>query len=203
LKKFLSRYSYDFVKMFLDQFATAVFGFSLAVTAVSMKSNVMLLLCSLAAIAFYLVLIYGVAWKIGYGDRAGVRNGEIKASPWRGLFISLAANSVNIILAVAVAIEAFLGKAGATVLRAIAILIQAMYQGLLSYVKIGGEALNNRWWVYFLIIIPALVASTLGYNAGYADFHITSAGIPDLPASDRPTRAELKERKKRDKENKR
>lgn len=202
MKKFFSRYSYDFVKMFLNQFATAVFGFSLAVTAVSMKSDLMLLLCSLGAVIFYVILIYGAAWKIGYADRSAVRNGDIGKSRWRGLFVSLMANSLNILLAVGIFIEWVIGKAGATVMRGAAILLQAAYQGLLAYIKIGGVVLNEYWWAYFVIIIPALVASAIGYNAGYADFHITSVGIPDLPASDRPTKAEIKERKKKEKEKK-
>lgn len=200
MKTFFTRYSYDFVKMFLNQFATAVFGFSLAVASVSVvKSNTMLLLTSIGAIVFYLMLNYGVAWKIGYSDRAAVRNEDVKYNRFRGLFVSLMANSLNIILAITIAIEFFVGKAGATLLRGIAILLQAMYQGLLAYIQVGGQALNNQWWVYFVIIIPSLVASTLGYVAGYADFHITSVGIPQLPASDRPTRAEMKERKKQEK----
>ena len=202
MKTFFSRYSYDFVKMFLNQFATAVFGFSLAIASVSViKNDLVLLLSSIGAVAFYLMLNYGVAWKIGYSDRAAVRNGDVKYSRFRGLFVSLMANSVNIILGIAIAIEFFAGKAGATLLRGIAILLQAMYQGLLAYIKVGGQPLNNQWWVYLVIIIPVLVASTFGYVAGYADFHITSVGIPDLPASDRPTRAEIKERKKQQKSN--
>ena len=186
--------------MFLNQFATAVFGFSLAVASVSViKSDIVLLLTSIAAVIFYLMLNYGVAWKIGYADRAAVRNGDVKYNRFRGLFVSLMANSINILLGIAIAIEFFVGKAGATLLRGIAILLQAMYQGLLAYIQVGGQALNNRWWVYLVIVIPVLAASTLGYIAGYADFHITSVGIPELPASDRPTKAEIKERKKQEK----
>lgn len=200
MKTFFSRYSYDFVKMFLNQFATAVFGFSLAIASLSvMKNKTILLVSSIAAVIFYLMLNYGVAWKIGYSDRAAVRNGDVKYNPFRGLFVALMANSVNIILAVAIAIEFFVGKAGATLLRGIAILLQAMYQGLLAYIQVDGMPLNNQWWVYLVIIIPVLVASTLGYIAGYADFHITSVGIPELPASDRPSKAEIKERKKQEK----
>ena len=187
--------------MFLNQFATAVFGFSLAIPFISsVKNNTLLLISSIAAIIFYLMLNYGVAWKIGYSDRAAVRNGEIKYNRFRGLFISLMANSVNILLGIAIAVEFFAGKEGATLLRGISILLQAMYCGLTYCIKIGGESLIGQWWTYLVIVIPVLVASTLGYVAGYADFHITSVGIPDLPASDRPTRAEIKERKKQEKD---
>lgn len=144
----------------------AVLGFSLAVTSTSMKSDALLLISSLFAIVFYVMLTYGAAWKVGYSDRSAVRNGDVKESAWRGLFVSLMANIINILLAVGLFIEWAVGRAGATLVRGVAILIQAAYQGLLAYVHIGGDRLNNQWWAYFIIIIPALVASTLGYRAG-------------------------------------
>ena len=87
--------------------------------------------------------------------------------------------------------------------RFVALLIQGMYQGVLATVSVGGVTLNGLWWAYFLITLPALVISTLGYLAGVKDFHITKMGIPELPESDRPTRKELKEQKELEKNSRR
>ena len=82
--------------------------------------------------------------------------------------------------------------------RAIALLMQGMYQGLLATISVGGTAeepvyINTCWWVYFLIILPAVLVSTVGYIAGVRDWHLTPLVTPELPASDRPTRKEKKE----------
>ena len=76
-----------------------------------------------------------------------------------------------------------------------------MYQGVLAVVTIDGVALNNLWWVYFLITLPAMLISLIGYIAGAKDIHITNMGIPELPESDRPSRKELKEQKSLEKKN--
>ena len=88
-----------------------------------------------------------------------------------------------------------------SVSRVIALLIQGMYQGVLATFFVGETPLNDIWWSYFLITLPALLTSTLGYIAGAKDFHITKMGIPEFPESDRPTRQELKEQKKLEKKN--
>lgn len=202
MKKFFVRYSYDFVKFFLNQFAIAIFGFSLALTAMRMggKDSAFLWIFSVAAIIFYLCLTYGTAWKIGYSDRSALRTGEVKPLSVRGALISLCANSINIVLAVVVMIEALVGQAGATLARGVAILLQAEYQGVLAYFEIGGQPLNEYWWMYFLIIVPAVLVSWIAYIAGTKDFHIMNTMSPEYPASDRPTRAELREKRKNDKE---
>lgn len=190
MKNFLARYSYDFVKMFLDQFAIAVFGFSLAMTATVAKSDLLLWLSSVGSIIFYLMLIYGVAWKIGYSDRPAIRRGETTYFPFKGALISLCANSINIILAIAVSIEYFTGNAGATFIRGAALLLQAEFMGLLSFIQLGGAPLNEQWWIYFVIILPSVLVSTLGYVLGHKEIHFTNSVMPEIPASDRPTKEE-------------
>ncbi len=199
MKAFFERYSYDSVRMILNQIATAVFGFALAITAVTAKSDMLLIVTSIGAIIFYLALTYGAAWKVGSRDKITVDRGMRKFNPALGLLISLLANSLNILLAILGMIGSFAGIGGMeTVGENGALWIQGMYQGLLAYVTLGGEALNEFWWVYFLLPIPSLLTSLIGYIAGVKDFHITRMGVPDLPESDRPTKQEMKEKKKED-----
>jgi hypothetical protein len=74
-----------------------------------------------------------------------------------------------------------------------------MYQGVLATVSVGGVTLNGIWWSYFVITLPTMLVSTLGYIAGAKDFHITKMGIPDLPESDRPSKQELREQRELEK----
>lgn len=201
MKNFFSRYSYDSMRMFLDQFAISLFGFSLALTALKMENDTLLLLFSIASILFYLMLIYGVAQRVGARDRTSIDLGRMQLSPVKGTLISLLANSLNLLLALVVALLTILPGTEASVARFIAMFLNGMYQGVYSLVKVGSGAvaLNNCWWAYFILPLPAILISTLGYIAGAKDWHLTGLSTPELPASDRPTRKELRERREEEK----
>ena len=203
MKAFFERYSYDSVRLLLNQVAISMFGFALAMSSLKTESGTLLLWSSVASIVFYLALTYGTAWKTGSNDRLSIEYGKIPFTPLRGLMISLVANSINILMAVLIAVGTLFGLGGLEgIANAIALLGQGMYQGVLAVGRIGGEALNTYWWVYFLIPLPAMLVSTVAYIAGAKDFHITNMGIPELPESDRPSRKELKEQKELEKKNK-
>lgn len=200
MKAFFERYSYESVRMLLNQIAISMFGFALAMTANKAESDALLLWSSIASVFFYLALTYGTAWRTGSGDRLSIQYGKIPFRPLRGLVLSLLANSINLLLAVLITVGILCEiPVLEDIPTAIALLSQGMYQGLLVVIKVGGVSLNDIWWTYFLITVPAMVVSLLGYVAGAKDFHITKMGIPELPESDRPTRKELKEQKELEK----
>ena len=197
MKEFFKRYAYDSVKMLLDQVAIAIFGFSLSIAAVKAQNDTLLWVCSVCAVLFYLFLIYGVAWNVGVRHHGTVERGDEKPCWFRGLWISLLANSINLILAVVIACHALFSADGGTgAARGIALLLQGMYMGLLAFIHIGDHALNTVWWTYFLIVLPAVVTSVVGYIFGVKGWHLTNMMMPQTPLSDRPTKQELKERKK-------
>lgn len=196
MKAFFERYSYESVRLALNQIAISMFGFALAMTAGKAESDALLLWSSIGSIVFYLALTYGSAWKTGSSDRLSVAYGKLPYRPLTGLLCSLVANSVNLLLAILITVGQ-IGGLGTleTVPRFIALLIQGMYMGVLATVKVGEVTLNGFWWSYFLVTIPAMLVSTVAYIAGVKDFHITKMGIPDLPESDRPSKQELREQK--------
>ena len=200
MKAFFERYSYESVRLALNQIAISMFGFALAMTAAKAESDPLLLWSSVGSILFYLVLTYGSAHRTGSGDRLSIQYGKIPFRPLTGLLLSLIANSLNLILATLMMIGQYTDLVGISdISRVIALLIQGMYQGVLATVSVGGVTLNGLWWSYFLITIPAMLVATVGYIAGAKDFHITKMGIPEYPESDRPTRQELREQRKLEK----
>lgn len=200
MKAFFERYSYESVRLALNQIAISMFGFALAMTAGKAESDALLLWSSIGSIVFYLALTYGTAWKTGSGDRLSVEYGKLPYRPLTGLLCSLVANSVNLILAILITVGQLGGIGGLeTVPRFIALLIQGMYMGTLATVKVGEVTLNGFWWSYFIITIPAMLVSTVAYIAGVKDFHITKMGIPELPESDRPSKQELREQRELEK----
>ena len=200
MKAFFERYSYESVRLALNQIAISMFGFALAMTAAKAESDPLLLWSSIGSILFYLVLTYGSAHRTGSDDRLSIQYGKIPFRPLTGLLLSLIANSLNLILATLMMIGQYTDLVGISdISRVIALLIQGMYQGVLATVSVGGVTLNGLWWSYFLITIPAMLVATVGYIAGAKDFHITKMGIPEYPESDRPTRQELREQRKLEK----
>ena len=83
--------------------------------------------------------------------------------------------------------------------RTVALLSQGMYMGVLAELQVGGEALNEAWWIYLVTPLPAMLVAALGYVMGVKDIHLTNVNVPELPASDRPTRQELREKRELDK----
>lgn len=202
MKRFFSRYSYDSMRMFLDQFAISLFGFSLALAADKAQSESFLWVVSIASILFYLFLITDVARRIGDRDRVSVEIGKQKFSPICGFLISLLANSINLIMAFVIMLLTFLPETNPALAELITSLLNGMYFGVYRLVSVGDTDLLGLWWSYFLLPLPALLVSTVGYIAGVKDWHLTGLSTPELPASDRPTRKELRERREQKKQDK-
>lgn len=172
MKAFFERYSYNTVKMFVNQIALALFGLAVATGAGATQNVALRTWSSVFAVVFYLCLLYCVAWEIGAKDRISVDSKTIKKNLWTGVIVSLIANSINILLALLFLIAQIpgLNLLGAAV-APIMLLIEGMYTGLLA-LHVGGAPLNSYWWTYFLIILPALVTSGIGYFLGFKEFRI-------------------------------
>ncbi|MBQ7152369.1 MAG: hypothetical protein IJR83_00320 [Clostridia bacterium] len=191
MKSFFERYSFYSFRMLIDQVAIAIFG--LVLSMATNKFPTLRLICTIGAILFYLFLLYLVGWEIGSKDRMSADLGKITYRPVTGLLVSLLANSINILFALFVTCGLVLnvyvlGRIGAVG----ALLGEGMYTGLLA-LKIGETPLNEFWFMYFIIILPALLISTVSYILGYHNVMFTGLMKPQYPASDRPG--------KKDKEN--
>ena len=107
-------------------------------------------------------------WERGGQDRIKYDGGRAAKKPLTGLWISLASNIPNLLLAALVLIsEPFIasseGFAGVvnTVSRAIAILWEGMYMGV-----IRTFAPHNPL-IYLLMVFPALFVGTYAYIVGF------------------------------------
>ena len=181
MKEFIKKHSYDMMKMFLNQFAVAIFGLVLALATGMAENDTLQIVSSVGAILFYMFLLYAMTFEIGSKDQTSVEYGRIKARPLTGLYISLCANSINYLLAVLITVgtvssNAFLSNVGAVAATA-ALLLEGMYTGVLA-INVGSIPLNAMIWPFFVITVPALLASTCGYYFGMKGWHLTKVLIP-------------------------
>lgn len=176
--KFLKEHSYDAVKLFVTQCAISIFGLVLTLACVLAENDTLKIFCSVFAILFYLFLLYTSMWEKGSKDHIAVEYGRKAYQPLLGLKVSLLANSLNLLLAVLLTIGAIASQGSALAnmgdnCRSIAVLLQGMYTGLLSLPGGGAEHLNQLWFMYWLIPLPAMLISTLGYYFGVKNIKFT------------------------------
>lgn len=181
MKDFFQKHSYNMMKMFLNQFAIAIFGLVLALATGMAENYTLQVVASIGSIVFYMFLLYAMTFEIGLKDKTSVDYGRCAAKPLTGLYISLCANSINFLMAVLILIgelssNQFLSNLGGGAAVA-AVLLEGMYTGLLA-VDVGGVPLNSLIWPFFAIIVPALLTSTIGYFFGLKGWHITRMLIP-------------------------
>ena len=173
MKKFFHDYSYSIVKMFVNQFAIAIFGLSLFTATTLVKYVPALsLVTSIGSIIFYLFLIYILTWEIGAKDRISVDVGKKPYRPHTGLLLSLIANIPNLLLAILCTIL--------EQLRPISLLLNAMYWGMIKFFSISNFAIT-----YYLMIVPALVTCWVAYIMGFKNIRLV-AKPPKSPQDNKP-----------------
>ncbi len=180
MKKFFHDYSYSIIKMFVNQFAIAIFGTALTFATThahsgSDKFDTLTLVVSIFSILFYLFLIYTLTWEIGAKDRISVDMGKKTFNPHLGLLLSAIANIPNIILAVLYMFADIFNSENAKFLfRLFASLLEGMYFGAIATVRlsVGGAwvQLNEFSITFFVIIIPALITCWVAYYLGFKNF---------------------------------
>ena len=181
MKDFFHRYSYSIVKMFVNQFAISIFGTMLAMATTATKNAVFTLVVSIFSILFYLFLLYTMIWEVGAKDKISVDVGKKEYRPLTGLWMALIANIPNFVFALVYAIGyPFMGThAWAGTMTFVAtlytVICEGMYLGVMTVLPMGAEvSLNQMWWTYFLITLPAMVTATLAYYIGHKDFRFLS-----------------------------
>ena len=173
---FFKTRSYEAVKFSVTQFAISIFGLVLSLACQLAENDTLQLVCSIFAILFYLFLIYTSAWDLGSKDHIPVLYGHKPKEPLTGLYIGLLANSLNFLLAIGFSFGIWFSNVEAlasfgTLSGTIAIFIQGMYSGVLA-LETGITAfprLNCLWYMYFLIPLPAILVSSIGYYLGLRD----------------------------------
>lgn len=187
LKEFFSDGIDTIIKMLVTQLGMTMFGIMITMTArivpqfAKQERNPLVLAASCAAVAFYMFLLYIHTWDKGARDKIRIDGGRLEYCKIKGLYYSLVANSINLLLGLVMcATYYFCDFANNTpsslcqifgIANDIARLIQGMYIGILNY--ISPDAISTPPILFIAITFPALAISTLGYYLGSTNRKIT------------------------------
>ena len=94
--KFIKDNSYLIFKMMVNQLGMMMFG--LVLSMATYNDDKLHLATSIFAVGFYMVLLYDVLGVRAEGDQ--VDHGRLPYMPLKGLYMSLCANVINILLAI-------------------------------------------------------------------------------------------------------
>ena len=172
MKNFMSRYSYESVHLFLNQIAISLFGLVLAMAALKAESMPLRIVTSVFSVLFFLFLQYIAMWKVGANDRLSFDLGKLKRDYTVPLKMWLLSNSLNLLLALLIAIPQWIGDteggfaAVGGVARVIKLIIEGIYTGLLS-LRVDGVLLHGLWYMHFLTTLPALIVILAAYVCGF------------------------------------
>ncbi len=181
---FLKDNSYTIFKMLVNQIGMTMFG--LVLSMATHQNDTLLLITSLFAVAFYMVLLYSMTWDIGYAEKIRIDGKRLTFVPLKGLYMSLIANIPNILLALLAIIGYYGGELenGVPVspewavnlygtAKIIALFIQGMYSGIV------GLYFPSTPWILLLIVVPALITCTVAYITGVKGLRLTRFGGPN------------------------
>ena len=171
MKKFFEKYSYESVRLFLNQFAISLLGLTLTLASSMMGSRPLAIITSILSICFYLFLQYTVAWGVGAQDKISIECGNAKRDMKIPVLMWLIANSINLLIAICFTVGflfkhiEFFGNM-VFISRVAAFILEGEYNGVLSIKIVGDWALASIPVSYFLITVPSLVIVILGYSMG-------------------------------------
>ena len=191
MKKFFEKYSYESVRLFLNQFAISLFGLTLALAAGMAGNSTLKLISSIAAIIFYLFLQYTVAWEVGAKDKISIDCGKAKRDLSVPVKMWLLANSLNLLIAVMITLGNLLSNIGffstlGGIGSVLAFVIEGEYLGVLSIRIAPDTPLNSLYFMYYVITLPSLITVFFSYFLGVTGRGANKIFEKELPESDRP-----------------
>ena len=189
MKKFLKDGFDTITKLIVTQLGMTMFGLMVtmatrAMPGASKENDPMLLAVSLVSTIMYLFILYFHIWEKGAKDRIKVDGGRMEKQTLKGLYLSLVANSLNILLGLIMCSTYYfcdfvngLDSIQCQIFGSandIARLIQGMYTGLIIYISPDAQATSP--FIFLAIVIPALVVTSLGYYFGFKNMKVFKSG---------------------------
>lgn len=156
------------VRLLLNQIAFSLFSIMMITFRVLANHPAVDFIVGMFCVIFYLFVQYVTIWTEAGKDRVRVDAGHDTRVSYKGLWIALGANIPNVILVILSTVGRLTGNGYLQVCTVIYTVIQQMYSGLITLFS------PNNPIGHILIILPAIVVITIGYEFGYRNFRIGS-----------------------------
>ena len=181
---FVKKYSYDIVRLMLNQFALAVFGVVL-ITAARMRVNGnfdwLTLVVSIFSALFYLYILYATLLEMGGKHKVKIDSGSLAEDKHLGLKLMLFAQIPNFAVLLLMLIgwlfghaltenSFFVGMYG--VAQLVIYFLQSMYDGIIGAIMpnaTGTLQFFFVWLAYLVSILPAVLVAWGSYILGLKD----------------------------------
>ena len=193
--KFFKNNSYDIIKLYINQVGITIFAM-IMYTAGGMINNgedsgvslpVRLGISAFSTI-FYFALIYMAAWDLGAKDNIRYEGGKIARDGFKGMKLSLFANSINFILCVVVIASALIyifteaQWAGSVfgifdmLLRFVASMYIGIIQWAFSSISVSSSSLLHLYQgcAFLLMTLISVLITQIGYRFGLSERRIFS-----------------------------
>lgn len=156
---------YDAVKLFLAQFAMAVYG--LVTSMATINSPVLMLGSSILGVVLYIFIIYDFIWEIGGRDKIRQDVAHAKINYAKPFWIALLANVPNFVFSILVIIGHFVGENTLfTISNAALRMLQAMYLGIFKTIELNGLDLNQNPFTYTITPFISVFVTFIMYVLG-------------------------------------
>jgi hypothetical protein len=131
-------------------------------------SNALTYIVGAVVIITYIMILYVNFWELGAADKIKIDGGREELNPWKGLLVSLAANSPTIVFGIFATLNAYIPNGFFGSMEMAQIYYNSMYSCLIS--GYGLDLAVKFPPVYMLLAVPALVTSMVSYILGVKGF---------------------------------
>lgn len=205
MKEFLKKYSYESVRLYLNQFAISLFGLTLALASGMAGSNTLKIASSVGAVLFFLFLQYTVAWEIGAKDKISIDCNKAQRDMSVPIKMWLLANSLNILIAVLITLGNLFADMGffstlGGIGTVLAFVTEGEYIGLLSIRVVPDVPLNSLFVMYYIITLPSLITVYVSYYLGVTGRGANRMLVKDMPKDSRKEKRSLSDKIDKEKE---
>lgn len=171
--KFFKENSSMIMRLLITHIGMAVFG--LVIFGVTnLQGNTVMLVASILSAVFYAVIVYTTMWEYGAKDKPAIDSGRLQNVKMCGFFVSLAAEAIFILIAVAYWICSYIASANgaATTCYVLLVILDSCFTGIMLFVK---NTFTTDLFVAPIYIFGSLIismVSALGYMLGTKEFRI-------------------------------
>lgn len=171
--KFLKDNASMISRLIITHIAMSVFGLVIFL-ATNLQAPHIMLLASIASVAFYAVLVYTTMWEYGAKDKPAYDAGRRTGAGKCGFFSALAAESIWIVLAIVYVVLSFVNKDASLIVYTVEFLTSCCYTGIEVFLKnhVIKDSVFVPAAVYILGSVVISAVSAFGYVLGTKDLTI-------------------------------